>query len=79
MRRGQAIFRRPRLLALGPRHVPRCRWLAQLAGIYWTLTAYVDPKGVGVAGVVFLASNLVQLFPITPGNLGVFQAATATS
>ena len=36
------------------------------------------PVGVGAAGVVFLASNLVQLFPITPGNLGVFQAATAT-
>ena len=32
----------------------------------------------GAAGVVFLASNLVQLFPITPGNLGVFQGATAT-
>jgi uncharacterized membrane protein YbhN (UPF0104 family) len=34
-------------------------------------------RGPRCGGVVFLASNLVQLFPITPGNLGVFQGATA--
>ena len=50
-----------------------------MAGIYLALRAYGIHKGLGAAGVVFLASNLVQLFPITPGNLGVFQGATATS
>ncbi len=74
---GQAIFRKPRLLAWALA-TSTLSWVAQLAGIYWTLKAYSLPVGVGAAGVVFLASNLVQLFPITPGNLGVFQAATAT-
>ena len=77
MRQGQAIFRQPRLLAWGL-VTSTLSWIAQLLGIYWTLKAYSLPVGVGAAGVVFLASNLVQLFPITPGNLGVFQAATAT-
>ncbi len=77
MRQGQAIFRQPKLLAWGL-VASTLSWIAQLIGIYWTIEAYSLPVGVGAAGVVFLASNLVQLFPITPGNLGVFQAATAT-
>jgi len=76
MRQGQAIFRRPRLLGWGLASAALA-WIAQLAGIYWALQAYGIHHGVGAAGVVFLASNLVQLFPITPGNLGVFQGATA--
>jgi uncharacterized protein (TIRG00374 family) len=78
LQRGQAIFQRPRLLALGL-VTAAASWLAQMAGIYLTLAAYDIHKSLGVAAVVFLASNLVQLFPITPGNLGVFQGATATS
>jgi peptidoglycan-N-acetylglucosamine deacetylase len=76
--RGQAIFQRPRLLAWGLGTATVC-WVTQMAGIYLTLSAYGIHHGVGAAAVVFLASNLVQLFPITPGNLGVFQGATATS
>ncbi len=78
LRRGQAIFQRPRLLAFGLTTATGT-WIAQMAGIYLTLAAYGIHKGLGVTAVVFLASNLVQLFPITPGNLGVFQGATATS
>ncbi|HEY3764019.1 MAG TPA: flippase-like domain-containing protein [Gaiellales bacterium] len=78
LRRGQAIFQRPRLLAFGIT-ASTATWIAQMAGIYFTLAAYGIHKGLGVTAVVFLASNLVQLFPITPGNLGVFQGATATS
>jgi uncharacterized protein (TIRG00374 family) len=76
LREGQAIFRRPRLLAWGLT-MAAISWVMQLAGIYWALRAYGIDEGLGAAGVVFLASNLVQLFPITPGNLGVFQGATA--
>ena len=76
LREGQAIFRRPRLLAWGL-VMATISWIMQLAGIYWALRAYGIDEGLGAAGVVFLASNLVQLFPITPGNLGVFQGATA--
>src|SRR6185312_11322202 len=74
MRRGQAIFQRPKLLTVGL-VTATSSWLAQMAGIYLTLAAYDIHKSLGVAAVVFLASNLVQLFPITPGNLGVFQGA----
>ncbi|HET7170578.1 MAG TPA: lysylphosphatidylglycerol synthase domain-containing protein [Gaiellales bacterium] len=76
LREGQAIFGRPRLLAWGL-VMAAVSWVMQLAGIYWALKAYGIDEGLGAAGVVFLASNLVQLFPITPGNLGVFQGATA--
>jgi uncharacterized protein (TIRG00374 family) len=76
LRQGQAIFGRPRLLAWGLT-TATVSWVMQLAGIYWALRAYGIDEGLGAAGVVFLASNLVQLFPITPGNLGVFQGATA--
>jgi len=76
LQEGQAIFRRPRLLAWGL-GTATISWVMQLAGIYWALRAYGIDEGLGAAGVVFLASNLVQLFPITPGNLGVFQGATA--
>ena len=76
LQEGQAIFRRPRLLGWGLL-MATISWIMQLAGIYWALKAYGIDEGLGAAGVVFLASNLVQLFPITPGNLGVFQGATA--
>jgi peptidoglycan-N-acetylglucosamine deacetylase len=76
LREGQAIFRRPKLLAWALT-TSTLSWVAQLLGILFTLRAYGIELGIGAAGVVFLASNLVQLFPITPGNLGVFQGATA--
>ena len=47
-----------------------------MLGIYWTLLAYGIHENIGAAGVVFLASNLVGLFPLVPGNLVVFQGAT---
>jgi uncharacterized membrane protein YbhN (UPF0104 family) len=78
LRRGQAIFQRPKLLAFGL-VTATGTWIAQMGGIYLTLKAYGIHTGLGETAVVFLASNLVQLFPITPGNLGVFQGATATS
>ena len=51
------------------------RW----SGILWALEAYGIEKGIGAAALVFLASNLVGLFPIVPGNLVVFQGATYTA
>lgn len=75
--RGQAIFRRPRLAAWGVL-TAAAAWVAQIAGIYWALDAYGIHHGIGVAGVVFLASTVVGLFPIVPGNLGVFQVGIVT-
>jgi uncharacterized protein (TIRG00374 family) len=78
LRQGQAILRRPKLLAWGIL-TSTGSWLAQMLGILWVLEAYGIDKGVGAAGLVFLASNLVGLFPIVPGNLVVFQGATYTA
>ncbi|MDX6544791.1 MAG: peptidoglycan-N-acetylglucosamine deacetylase [Gaiellales bacterium] len=78
MRQGQSILRRPKLLAWGLL-TSTASWLAQMLGILWALDAYGIDKGIGGAGLVFLASNLVGLFPIVPGNLVVFQGATYTA
>jgi peptidoglycan-N-acetylglucosamine deacetylase len=78
MREGQAVLRKPRLLLWGLA-TAALSWLAQMLGIYWALEAYGIHEGVGAAALVFLASNLVGLFPIVPGNLVVFQGATYTA
>ena len=78
LRQGQALFRRPRLL-LWALFTSTVSWLAQMVGILWALEAYGIEKGIGAAALVFLASNLVGLFPIVPGNLVVFQGATYTA
>jgi uncharacterized protein (TIRG00374 family) len=77
LNRGQAIFRHPRLAAWGV-VTAAASWVAQIAGIYWALDAYGIHDGIGAAGVVFLASTVVGLFPIVPGNLGVFQVGIVT-
>ncbi|MGZ4482277.1 MAG: lysylphosphatidylglycerol synthase domain-containing protein, partial [Gaiellales bacterium] len=75
---GQAIFRRLELLAWGLGSAT-LSWVAQIAGIHWALQAYGIHRGIGVAGLVFLASTLVGLFPIVPGNVVVFQGATVAA
>jgi hypothetical protein len=52
-------------------------WGAQIAGIYWTLDAFGMPHTAAAAAAVFLVSTLVGLFPLMPGNVGVFQIAVA--
>jgi peptidoglycan-N-acetylglucosamine deacetylase len=76
MRQGQQLLHRPRLLAWALL-CSAFSWIAQIAGIQWALEGYGIELGVGAAGLVFLASTLVQLFPIVPGNVVVFQGATA--
>ncbi|HEY0389381.1 MAG TPA: phosphatase PAP2 family protein [Gaiellales bacterium] len=73
---GMHIARRPRqlgaALALGAGS-----WAAQIAGIYWTLDAVGLTHSLAAASAVFLVSTLVGLFPVMPGNVGVFQLAVA--
>ena len=52
-------------------------WAAQIGGIYAALEAADIHATIGAAGLVFLVSTLVQLFPFWPGNVGLFQAAVA--
>jgi peptidoglycan/xylan/chitin deacetylase (PgdA/CDA1 family)/uncharacterized membrane protein YbhN (UPF0104 family) len=76
MQQGQTVLRRPRTaawaLAAG-----LASWAAQIAGIYAALAAADIHPSIGTAGLVFLVSTLVQLFPFWPGNIGLFQAAVA--
>ncbi len=51
-------------------------WLAQWAGIYFTLVAFgLERVGWGGAGLLLVTVTLAQAFPVLPGNLLVFQAA----
>ncbi|MGD9573749.1 MAG: lysylphosphatidylglycerol synthase transmembrane domain-containing protein [Thermoleophilia bacterium] len=51
-------------------------WLAQWAGIYFTLVSFgLERVGWGGAGLLLVTITLAQAFPVLPGNLLVFQAA----
>jgi hypothetical protein len=51
-------------------------WLAQWAGIYFTLMAFgLEEVGWGGAGLLLVTVTLAQAFPVLPGNVLVFQAA----
>jgi uncharacterized protein (TIRG00374 family) len=55
-------------------------WLAQLLGIWLTLRAFgIHDHALGKSAAVFLASNLIGLIQVTPGNLGTFQVAVASA
>ena len=76
VRSGLSVFRRPKLGSIATS--------AQLGawGIQW-LSCYVllvalgldDQAGIGAAAAVLFAVNVSAVLPITPSNLGVFQAA----
>jgi uncharacterized membrane protein YbhN (UPF0104 family) len=69
---GQALFSRPRATALAMA-AATFSWAAQIAGIWAALEAFGIHVGLAGAGLVFVSSTIVQLFPFWPGNLGIFQ------
>ncbi len=76
MQQGQTVLHRPRT-ATWAMAAGLASWAAQIAGIYAALAAADIHATIGMAGLVFLVSTLVQLFPFWPGNIGLFQAAVA--
>jgi glycosyltransferase 2 family protein len=51
-------------------------WAAQLVGIYCALRAFgLDVAGWRGAALLLVTVTVAQLFPVLPGNVGVFQAA----
>ena len=74
--RGQALFSRPRATALALA-AGTLSWAAQIAGIWAALEAFGIHVGLAGAGLVFVSSTIVQLFPFWPGNLGIFQLGVA--
>ena len=76
MQQGQTVLRCPRTAAWAL-VAGLASWAAQIGGIYAALEAADINATIGTAGLVFLVSTLVQLFPFWPGNIGLFQAAVA--
>jgi uncharacterized membrane protein YbhN (UPF0104 family) len=54
-------------------------WAFQIAGIVFTLQAFGLPHSIPAASSVFVASTLVGIVPLVPGNVGVFSAAVAAA
>jgi peptidoglycan-N-acetylglucosamine deacetylase len=76
LQQGQTVLRRPRS-AFFALIAGLASWAAQIGGIYAALAAADIHPTIGRAGLVFLVSTLVQLFPFWPGNVGLFQGAVA--
>jgi phosphatidylinositol alpha-mannosyltransferase len=76
LRRGLVVFRRP-----GPAaHATAgqlAAWALQLLSCDALLTAFGLPSGIGLAAAaaVLLAVNVSAIVPLTPSNVGIFQAA----
>jgi phosphatidylinositol alpha-mannosyltransferase len=76
MRRGLVVFRRP-----GPAvHATAGQlsaWALQLLSCDALFIAFGLPSGIGIAAAaaVLLAVNVSAVVPLTPSNLGIFQAA----
>jgi phosphatidyl-myo-inositol alpha-mannosyltransferase len=78
LRAGLTVFRRPRLgtIAVSAQFLA---WGMQCASVYLLLDALhlTDRTGVLGAVAVLFAVNVTMLLPVTPGDVGVFQAAAA--
>jgi phosphatidylinositol alpha-mannosyltransferase len=76
VRRGLAVFRRPRL-GLWAMLTQLSAWALQWVACYTLLVALgLDERaGMGAAAAVLFAVNVTAALPATPSNLGVFQAA----
>src|SRR4051794_17196341 len=76
VRSGLRVFSRPRLGATATLFQLGA-WAVQLLACYVLLVALgLDGRaGIGAAAAVLFAVNVTAVLPITPSNLGVFQAA----
>jgi phosphatidylinositol alpha-mannosyltransferase len=76
VRSGLAVFRKPRLGAWATA-VQLTAWAVQWLSCYVLLVALgLDHQaGIGAAAAVLFAVNVTAALPVTPSNLGVFQAA----
>ena len=76
VRSGLRVFRRPRLGAQATA-LQLSAWAVQWFSCYLLLVALgLDARaGIGAAAAVLFAVNVTAVLPLTPSNLGVFQAA----
>ncbi len=78
LRMGLVVFRRPRLAAVAASG-QFAAWGLQCVSVYLLLAALhlADETGFLGAVAVLFAVNVTMLLPVTPGDVGVFQAAAA--
>jgi uncharacterized membrane protein YbhN (UPF0104 family) len=77
-RYGLAVLTRP-APAVGALALQTCAWAAQLIAVYVTMKAFHISVPFEAAAVVLVVMNLVFVFPLWPGNVGLLQAAVALS
>jgi phosphatidylinositol alpha-mannosyltransferase len=77
LRHGLRVFMSPRhgSIAVGAQLVA---WALQWMSCLLLLRAFGIDQGVGAAAAVLFAVNVTAVLPLTPSNLGVFQAACVT-
>jgi phosphatidylinositol alpha-mannosyltransferase len=76
IRGGLRVFRRP-IDAIHAGAAQLAAWLLQLLACYALLDAFgiSTPARLGASAAVLVATNVAAVLPVTPGNVGVFQAA----
>ena len=75
-RHGLGVMRVPWAAALAV--VLQCAgWAAQLAAVYTVMRGFQIDEGFAAAGLVLVLMNVVMIFPLWPGNVGLLQAAIA--
>jgi glycosyltransferase 2 family protein len=75
-RLGLTVLKRP-TPAVGALTFQVLGWTAQLAAVWVTFRAFGIDASVGAAALVLVLMNLVTVFPLWPGNVGIMQAAIA--
>jgi phosphatidylinositol alpha-mannosyltransferase len=77
LRRGLRVFTHPRL-GVAATATQLAAWAVQTIAAYAILHALnlQGKAGLAAAGAILLSVNITALVPITPSNVGVFQAAT---
>jgi phosphatidylinositol alpha-mannosyltransferase len=78
LRMGLVVFRRPRLAAIATAGQFGA-WGLQIVAVYLLLAALHLSEQTGLMGAVavLFAVNVTMLLPVTPGDVGVFQAVAA--
>lgn len=77
LRAGLRVFVQPRLGAVAV-SAQLFAWVLQCLSCWILLRAFGIDEGIGAAAAVLFAVNVTAVLPVTPSNLGVFQAACVT-
>jgi uncharacterized membrane protein YbhN (UPF0104 family) len=77
-RRGLNVLQRPSA-AIGALLLQALAWVAQLFAVWTMMRAFDIDAPLEAAALVLVIMNLVFVFPLWPGNVGLLQAAVALS